>query len=258
MKADIFGQKGVTLIELMVAMAIAGIVAAAMFAFQQAQTRSYVTQEVVTNMQQNARAAMHFMTSEIRMAGCDPTGNANARILEASSDRLEFSMDFSSPPESSDSDDEDNSISYPVIELDFGTEDSHTFVFGLPYGSTNQPGEHITYALEANGDLTREDHNSDTSAVIAQNIDALDFLYLDEDGARIGGAADDLGPNDRANIRSIQVTVLARSDVPGFMYRHTDTQTYTNPAGEPLVDPNPPNDNVRRILLSTEARLRNR
>jgi len=249
MKADIFGQKGVTLIELMVAMAIAGIVAAAMFAFQQAQTRSYVTQEVVTNMQQNARAAMHFMTSEIRMAGCDPTGNANARILKASSDHLEFSMDFSSDTTANPD---------QVIELNFDTEDSHTFAFGLPNNYTNQPGEHITYALEANGDLTREDHNSDTSAVIAQNIDALDFVYLDEDGARIGGAADDLDPNDLADIRSIQVTVLARSDVPGFMYRHTDTQTYRNPEGEDLVDPNPPNDNVRRILLSTEVRLRNR
>ena len=256
MKPYVSCQTGVTLLELMVAIAIAGVVMAAMFSFQQGQTKSHVTQEALTGMQQNARAAMQFMTSELRMAGCDPTGTAGARILEASSNRIRFTMDFTSEP-----DDEDDYTTVPVIEINFEDGANPMYVLGVPDGMTDQLGEDITYELAANGNIVRTDHNNDATpdAVIAQNIDALDFVYLDGDGARIGGAGDVLDPNQRGRISSIQVSTIARSgrDVPGFMYRHTDTQTYNNQEGDPLMNPNPPNDNFRRILLSTEVRLRN-
>jgi type IV pilus assembly protein PilW len=247
MKPDIFTQKGFTLLELMVAMSIMGIVMAAMVGFQQTQTRGYVTQEVVTDMQQNVRAAMHFMTSEIRMAGCDPTGNSGAQIREASDSRIRFSMDFS------------GGAGVPEA-IKFDEDDDFEYTIGVPSGAITQSGEDITYQLNADGDLVRTDNITNIASVIAQNFDAFELAYIDGDGNRIDTNNTNLGINDRQRIRSVQITILARSgrDVPGFMNRIRDTRTYTNPWG----DNDPPlyiaNDDFRRILLSSEAALRNR
>ncbi len=62
-------NKGVTLIELLVALAISGILVGAIYRTFIAQQRTYTAQEQVVDMQQNVRAAMNRMTTEIRMAG---------------------------------------------------------------------------------------------------------------------------------------------------------------------------------------------
>lgn len=67
------GQKGFTLAEMMVAVAISGIVLAGVYTAFVAQRQSYDAQEQVTDVQQNTRVAMYMMTREIRLAGYDPT-----------------------------------------------------------------------------------------------------------------------------------------------------------------------------------------
>ncbi len=44
---------------------------------------------------QNLRAAMYFLEREIRMAGCDPLETANAAILLAEADYIQFTEDIS-------------------------------------------------------------------------------------------------------------------------------------------------------------------
>jgi type IV pilus assembly protein PilW len=72
---------GFTLVELLVAMAAASIVMVAVVSAYQVQVRSKNTQEVLTDMNQTARAALEIMTHEIRMAGCDPTLTAGAGMF---------------------------------------------------------------------------------------------------------------------------------------------------------------------------------
>ena len=62
-------NKGLTLIELMVALVITGILVAAIYRTFIGQQKTYTVQEQVVDMQQNARAAVNRMTTEMRMAG---------------------------------------------------------------------------------------------------------------------------------------------------------------------------------------------
>ncbi|HGY11110.1 MAG TPA: prepilin-type N-terminal cleavage/methylation domain-containing protein, partial [Desulfobacterales bacterium] len=58
-------EHGFTLIEILITMAITGIVSAAIFTSFQSQQKSYVVQESVAAMQQNLRAGMDIMVREI-------------------------------------------------------------------------------------------------------------------------------------------------------------------------------------------------
>lgn len=64
-------EEGFTIIELMVALVIAAIVTAAVYAIFITQQKTYAIQSGVTDMQQNARAAVMLMVRDLRMAGAD-------------------------------------------------------------------------------------------------------------------------------------------------------------------------------------------
>jgi len=67
--------RGLTLIELLVAMAISAILIAALYRTFIGQHRIYTVQEQVVDMQQNARVAINRMMREIRMAGFGNVSN---------------------------------------------------------------------------------------------------------------------------------------------------------------------------------------
>jgi prepilin-type N-terminal cleavage/methylation domain-containing protein len=62
-------RSGLTLTELVVAMAVAGILVGAGYGIFTTQHRTYVIQDQVVEMQQNARTAMNALTRDLRMAG---------------------------------------------------------------------------------------------------------------------------------------------------------------------------------------------
>jgi prepilin-type N-terminal cleavage/methylation domain-containing protein len=67
--------KGLTLIELLIAMAISAILIAAIYRTFIGQHKVYTAQEQVVDMQQNARVAINRMMREIRMAGFGNVSN---------------------------------------------------------------------------------------------------------------------------------------------------------------------------------------
>ena len=67
------GKAGFSLVELMIAIAIFGIASTALYATYQYQQNSYLAQEQVADMQQSLRAAMFFVTGDLKMAGYDPS-----------------------------------------------------------------------------------------------------------------------------------------------------------------------------------------
>jgi type II secretory pathway pseudopilin PulG len=61
--------KGITLIELLVAFVIGGIVVAGIYRVFVAQSRAYVVQDQVVEVQQNIRGAMEILLRDLRMTG---------------------------------------------------------------------------------------------------------------------------------------------------------------------------------------------
>jgi prepilin-type N-terminal cleavage/methylation domain-containing protein len=62
-------NKGITLIELLVALTISGVLVGAIYRTFIGQQKTYTVQERVVDMQQNLRASINRMMTEIRMAG---------------------------------------------------------------------------------------------------------------------------------------------------------------------------------------------
>ena len=62
-------NRGITLIELLIALAMSSILIAAIYRVFISQQKSYVVQEQLVDMQQNMRASISRMMSEIRMSG---------------------------------------------------------------------------------------------------------------------------------------------------------------------------------------------
>ena len=78
----LFKKKGLTLIELLIALVLSSILIAALYQIFISQQKTYTVQDQVADMQQNIRGAIDQMTREIRMAGyggniLDIFGNIN-------------------------------------------------------------------------------------------------------------------------------------------------------------------------------------
>jgi type IV pilus assembly protein PilW len=255
------------LIELMIAMCIFGVVMSAVYMTFREQLRSHYTQQEIMEMQQNIRAALYLMEREIKMAGLNPTGTAGIGIITADTHLLDFSADFTGGAGNGIDDDDD----FLVDEGSNGLDDNGNGLFDEADeaewhdGDANDPNERITYVLgnDANSNgrndgLSTENNNNGTcdllrnGEILALNIDALNFVYLDRDGAPIATPV-----ADTTDIRSIQISVVARSGQrpSPVTYEYVDTLTYQNQQNATFLPPQ--NDAFRRILMSIEVRCRN-
>ncbi|MEK7774642.1 MAG: prepilin-type N-terminal cleavage/methylation domain-containing protein [Candidatus Zixiibacteriota bacterium] len=82
-------QAGHTLLEVLVALLIMGVITTAIFQTYIVQHKNYMAQENVTNVQQNARAAIQELTRQARMAGyAVPNGVQPIRPANANPDSL--------------------------------------------------------------------------------------------------------------------------------------------------------------------------
>ena len=133
---------GFSLIELMIALAIASIVMAAIFGLYGGLTRSYTSQNVAAAVQQTARACMNLMAEDIMMAGFNPGEITGSGILDAQLNRIQFTIAVDS--------DGDNNWD-PVLE-------------------------NITYELV--GSQLQYTNNSGGPTVLLDNVRDLEFIYL--------------------------------------------------------------------------------
>ncbi|MEX1325671.1 MAG: prepilin-type N-terminal cleavage/methylation domain-containing protein [Desulfobacterales bacterium] len=215
-------NKGFSLIELIIAMAISTTVLSGIVAVFHKQVVSHNTERLMVSMQQNVRAAASFMERDIRMARYDPRGFSGAAILVANEGQLSYQTDRN-----------ENGI----IDAD----------------------ETITYAL--NGDeLVRGDVLPFVAAAapqVARNIDALNFDYFDANGNNISDKSVTPWVVPLNQIASIQVSIVARAGntIPVGFTRVTDTTQYRNRSGDIIFGP--ANDVFRRMQVTTDIDCRN-
>jgi type IV pilus assembly protein PilW len=218
-----YSNQGFTMVELLVAMVVALLALGAIYSTFQGQLKSYVMQGETAAMHQNIRAAMFYMQREVRMAGCDPTGNASAGIITANATSINFTEDVIGDTPGSDSD-----------------------------GATDDANENITYALSANN-LVRDTGGGNQT--VAQNIDAIDFVYLDGSSPpnvlNPGGGNVPLASLDQ--IRSVEVTIVARTGRSTLASKNNNA--YLNQRGFQILGPQ--NDNFSRRRLTAWIKCRN-
>jgi type IV pilus assembly protein PilW len=223
MKPIVKDQKGFSLVELMVAMAIGAIVLAGVYRVFNTQQQSQVTQQVLVHMNQNLRAALQVMTTEIRMAGFDQpsSGGEESTIIAATASSLTFEK----------------------------------------YNTLESRIEAITYYITG-GNLMRKLETVNSSGPprtwtvaedvkAAEGVENMQFYYTMSDGSQtLTPTADVTSPRNEYNdVRSISINILARTYTP--IRGYTDTKSYTTVAGTtwgPFMDPY-----KRKILYSSVA-----
>jgi type IV pilus assembly protein PilW len=258
-------EKGFSLIELTIAMGISTFVLAAIYVNHRYQTQSYVAQEHVSDMQQNLRAAMYVLSRDLRMAGYDPLVRDDKSndgfdndcdglvdeagelvgILEAKADYVKFNMNLYDGVDNDSDGDKDEPDEAGLLDL------QHPFADLEPCG----PNEVVAYALFTTGQGVRclgRQTAGGTLQAVAENIDALDFVYLDEDGDVLddgnGNATD-----DRDKIRSVQITMVARSrKEEGKIFEKSE---FRNLQEKTVFQA--PGDHFRRLSQKMEIRCRN-
>jgi type IV pilus assembly protein PilW len=175
-------EKGITLIELLVALVICGFVIAGIYRVFVAQTRAYTVQDQVVEVQQNIRSAMEILLRDVRMAGYD-------------SDSLTSKI----------------SIADPILPAD------HSVTVNYEYDDTHR--YEVTYSL-VNGSLTRQltihpdvGPATSTTDVILENVDALNFEFgvdTNGDGAVENWvSAADIGT---AKVVAVRILLTAKPD----------------------------------------------
>ena len=88
-------QSGLTLIELMISMVIAGMLLAVMVLAFTGQSRSYNTQQDISVLQEDMMAALQLMSRDIRMAGYNPAGATGIGVELANGANFQATQDLS-------------------------------------------------------------------------------------------------------------------------------------------------------------------
>ena len=238
---------GFTLVELMITLVISGFIVAAIYSAYVTQQRVYLAQEQVAEMQQNIRAAADILTREVRMAGYDPTGKADAKVSTMLPGQFSFTCDR----------DENGDTSGPMEILDFGFRD--TDPDGGSHEDTDRNGisDSVTNGVPDTLPMGRQAGGAGAYQAIAENFQAIEFHYLDATGNPTATPAE---------VRTVQFSLLARASLPDPKF--TNSAVYC-PASNP-VNPatglcnapalnvwGPYNDNFRRRLLITNVEIRN-
>ena len=280
---------GFTIVELLIGLAISSVVVAATYTVFNAQQKGYKNQEGVVDIQQNLRAGMFYLTSEIRLAGYGSTPYFESPTLFVNgTGGVQVTMDIWDP-----SDFDNDGRKY--IDNDGRLLDS---------------GENVIYALENDADSnglpdTLTDQGTPVPAalmrtdvlgtgqpeIVMENVEALSFAYafdsdgdgfLDRNGGNLIWAADTNGDGaldasldtnldgfidvndteggsfltglpgklDPDEIRMVRIWMLVKS--PVWDNHFTDQSTYV--VGEKRLTVN---DRYRRRLLTADIFCRN-
>ena len=137
---------GFTLIEVLMCIAILSIVFGTVYRSFDIFNRSYTTENVKAGVQQKTRIGIDLMARDIRLAGLDPLGSANAGFISGGTNTssIQFSAD-------------------------------HNYD-----GDLDDPFENITYAINGNVlEQTSDLGSGSFAATLLDNVTDLTFTYLD-------------------------------------------------------------------------------
>jgi type IV pilus assembly protein PilW len=143
-------NKGFTLVELLVSMAVGMMLLAGFYSLFTLQNKRYDTEDQLVELHQNVGAAMQIIITDVRLAGYDPESAGGFFGVTCNQDQLELKADVVDPPN----------------------------------GEIDAVGENIIYRYD---DETRQitrhvvgDENGEVPLI--ENVEAFVFDFLDLDG----------------------------------------------------------------------------
>ena len=188
-------HKGFTLVELMIAMAVGGMVLAAVMTAFLSQHETYLAQDEVVEMQQNARVAMDSLTRDIRSIGFDPDGlGAGLTTAAIGADGRASTLRFTR----GDGAGALERINYALVDA---------------YASTGGNDGRVD-------DLGR-DINGGGLQPVAENVSQIEFLHLN---------GNNIPTNSVGDVRAIQVSLMVETANPATRSMPRQ-QVYTTPGG---------------------------
>jgi len=233
-------EHGFTLVELLVAMAMAAVVMGAVYSLYKSQQDSYIAQDQVVEMQQNVRAALYQMARDMRMAGFNPqrAPNVGGFVTQLP-------------------DDGGGTTTTDSTNIAFTIDQDSNGVIDI-----DADDEQIAYRLDnATSALQKFRVSDDSWQTVADNISAVDFVYLDPSGTDITAqvvatpttlyASTSLPYID--SIRSIEMSIVART---GRIDKNfAGTPAYVNQQGAEILAAQA--DHYRKRLITTTIFCRN-
>ncbi len=170
-------SKGFTLVEVLIAIAITGVVLGAIYSVFFSANQTYFTQDSVADTQQRARIGLDFMVRDIRMAGLDPMFTYSVGIEEATATKIRFTADKNMDG---------------VIQ--------------------NVNRERLTYEYDGNKLCLYEGVDLGTppppaAETLIDNVSSLSFIYRDVDGVAI---ALPVSASNLADIRTVDISITCQ------------------------------------------------
>jgi prepilin-type N-terminal cleavage/methylation domain-containing protein len=239
-------KRGVTLIELLIALVLSSILTAALYRVFIGQHKTYTVQDQVADMQQNARIAIGQMTREIRMAGYGGNllavfGNINGftDIITPANNSITFLLADQVGALKQTTTKGLNQLKVTNASV-FNTDkkkflclnglsnyliqsivtDTITLTTSLSEDHViNEPVylvKAITYSLGLSGGKTVLRINENTGGgaqPVAENIESLEFTYFDANGNVTSNPPD---------IRMVKVAVTAKTNMADSEYKGGD------------------------------------
>jgi type IV pilus assembly protein PilW len=212
-----FNQKGVTLIELLVAMVIAAITMAGIYRVFISQTKTYAIQDQVMEVQQSVRGAMEILLRDLRMTGFDDDNvNSDVTIVNP----------LLTPVQASDI-----TINYEYYDRNLvGTE------------AQRYQSHQVRYWRNAGDSTLRRTITRDAAAtteIILENVSALSFTYgVDQNNDGIMDDQNANGQIDNNDWRTAaQVVALGNPKVVAINVSLTGRSDQTNIDVAKVVSP---------------------
>lgn len=201
-------QKGFTIVELLIVIAILAILGTAIYAFFNSISVKSTAQRTVSTTQQQARSALDMMVRDIRMLGLDPLSTGKAGMWPNNNGGSDSMSDIA------------RSNPLGVNHMAFSADLNYD-------GDVDDPYERIAYYIDESGDLTMEtfvlssgaDESSDRDAAVSRaylvmltglQSGDLEFRYFDSKGIEIS-SPNDAAANNAQKLSAVEVKLTVRA-----------------------------------------------
>ncbi len=211
------GNRGFTLVELMIALLIAAIILAAVYDVFMSDFKAFISHNLILNAHEKEKMALEFMSRELQLIGYDAeTSPITADIISAKKDYIEF--------------EEYNRL-----------KDTMAKIFYQYRPSDNTVIRRCNFWISGSWGAA-------TDEIVIENVDTLSFVYYSEDNDKIDfNAMGEIPSADIPDIRRVDILLKVKTEKVDpirklFLSRNLSTSVYLRNLGidQNLLDTTPP------------------